>query len=78
MADPVHQITTDAEGNQHGSDGNITVTLIGGGRMFKRRAVKGVGSGESSEVCWLVAELDSVRVYQQGSNVIVTKQEMYP
>lgn len=78
MTDPVHQITTDADGNQHGSDGNITVTLMGGGRMFKRRAVKGVGSGESNEVCWLVVELDGVRIYQQGKNIIVTKQDMYP
>ena len=79
MANPVHEITVDAAGRLHGTDGRITVTLIAeGGRLFKRRAVKGVGSGESSEVCWLVAELDGVRVYQQGDHVIVTREEMYP
>jgi len=79
MANPVHEITVDAAGRLHGTDGRITVTLIAeGGRLFKRRAVKGVGSGESSEVCWLVAELDGVRVYQQGDHVIVTRAEMYP
>ena len=79
MADPVHEITVDAAGHRIGTDGRITVTLMAeGGRLFKRRAVKGVGSGESSEVCWLVAELDGVRVYQQGDHVIVTREEMYP
>lgn len=78
MTDPVHQITTDADGNQHGSDGKITVTLMGEGRMFKRRAFKGVGSGESVETCWLVAELDGVRVYQQGNHIIITREDMYP
>lgn len=77
--DAVHEITIDAAGHSHGTDGRITVTLMAeGGRLFKRRAVKGVGSSESSEVCWLVAELDGVRVYQQGDHVIVTREEMYP
>ena len=74
----VHEITIDKQGNQIGTDGNITVSLIGEGRMFKRRAIKGVGSGNSEEVCWLVAEMDGVRVYHQGSSVIVTKNDMNP
>ena len=79
MSDPVHEITIDAAGHRHGTDGRITVTLMAeGGRLFKRRAVKGVGSGESSEVCWLVAELDGVRVYQSGRHVIVTRDDINP
>lgn len=74
----VHEITRDDLGNQIGTDGTITVSLIGEGRMFKRRAVKGAGSENAQEVCWLVAELDGVRVYQQGANVIVTREDMYP
>ncbi|MBK8359600.1 MAG: hypothetical protein IPL15_11760 [Comamonadaceae bacterium] len=74
----VHEITIDKQGNQIGTDGQITVSLIGDGRMFKRRAIKGVGSGNSEEVCWLVAEMDGVRVYHQGSSVIVTKNDMNP
>jgi len=74
----VHEITIDKQGNQIGTDGNITVSLIGEGRMFKRRAVKGAGSGNAEEVCWLVAEMDGVRVYHQGSSVIVTKNDMNP
>lgn len=74
----VHEITTDEHGNQIGTDGEITVTLMDGGRMFKRRAIKGVGTDAAQEVCWLVAELDGVRVYQQGRHIVVTKQDMNP
>ena len=44
----VHEITADEAGHWHGTDGHITVTLMGAGRMFKRRAVKGVGGGDSA------------------------------
>jgi hypothetical protein len=55
------------------------VTLLGAeGRMFKRRAVKNFGSGAGEEVCWLVAELNGVRVYQNGSHVVVTTEDLYP
>ncbi len=74
----VHEITIDKHGNQIGTDGQITVSLIGDGRMFKRRAVKGAGSENAEEVCWLVAEMYGVRVYQQGNSVIVTKNDMNP
>lgn len=74
----IHEITTDERGNQIGTDGSITVSLIGEGRMFKRRAVKGAGSENAQEVCWLVAEIDGVRLYQQGNNVVFTKQDMNP
>ena len=73
-----HEITTDDAGIKHGTDGVVTVTLLDGGRMFKRRAIKGVGTETTSEENWLVAELDGVRVYQQGMNVVVTKEDMYP
>lgn len=74
----MHEITTDADGHQHGSDGVVTVSLHGEGRMFKRRAIHAVGTPEAREVCWLVTEIDGVRVYQSGANVIVTKQDIYP
>ncbi len=74
----VHEITIDKNGNQIGTDGNITVSLIGEGRMFKRRAVKGAGSENAQEVCWLVAEIDGVRLYQNGNQIILTRQDMNP
>ncbi len=78
MTKAVHEITTDEHGNRHGTDGNITVSLIGEGRMFKRRAVKGAGSENAQEVCWLVAEIDGVRLYQNGNQIILTRQDMNP
>lgn len=78
MPCPVHEITTGEHGHRHGTDGRITVSLLeADGRMFKRRAVKGLGAG-GEEVCWLVAELDGVRVYQQGDHVVITRQDIYP
>lgn len=75
----VHEITTDDSGSRHGTDGEITMSLLGSeGRMFKRRAVKGVGSADAREENWLVAELNGVRVYQQGKHVVVTTQDLYP
>jgi hypothetical protein len=74
----VHEITRDDLGNQIGTDGTITVSLIGEGRMFKRRAVKGAGSENAQEVCWLVAEIDGVRLYQNGNQIILTRQDMNP
>lgn len=74
----VHEVTIDKHGNQVGTDGQITVSLIGEGRMFKRRAVKGVGSESAHEVCWLVCEMDGVRVFQQGTSIIVTREDMNP
>ena len=78
MAAAVHEIAVDEAGNLHGTDGKITVTMMGGGRMFKRRAVKGVGTEGAQEVCWLVCELDGVRVYQSGRNVIVSRADINP
>ena len=78
MTKAVHEITTDEHGNRHGMDGNIIVSLIGEGRMFKRRAVKGAGSENAQEVCWLVAEIDGVRLYQNGNQIILTRQDMNP
>lgn len=75
----VHEITIDADGHRHGSDGAITVSLMeSDGRLFKRRAIKGVGTELAEEVCWLVAELDGVRVYQQGLNIVVTRKDLNP
>ena len=74
----VHEITTDEHGHQIGTDGDITVSLMGAGRMFKRRAIKGVGTEHAEEVCWLVCELDGVRVYQQGLNIVVTRKDLNP
>jgi hypothetical protein len=75
----VHEITTDEQGNRHGTDGAMTISLLGqDGTMFKRRAIKRVGTPEAEEVCWLVTELNGVKVYQNGNSIVVTEQDMYP
>lgn len=75
----IHEITTDEQGFRHGTDGTTTVSLLEAeGRMFRRRAIKGVGGAAPSEVCWLVTEIDGVRVYQEGAHVIVTRQDLNP
>jgi hypothetical protein len=73
----MHEITTDDHGTRHGTDGQITVSLREkDGRMFKRRAIR--MAPEASEECWLVAEVDGVRVYQQGFQIIVTREDLWP
>jgi hypothetical protein len=73
----VHDIRVE-NGVKHGTDGTITVSLLEEGTMFKRRAIKGVGTEQAREECWLVTELNGVRVYQQGAHVIVTTQDLNP
>lgn len=74
-----HEIRIDDAGHSHGTDGTHTMSLLDpAGRMFKRRAIKGVGSAAAREENWLVAELNGVRVYQRGAAVIVTTQDLYP
>lgn len=73
------EITVDEHGMSHATDGTVSISLLDqSGRMFKRRAIKGVGSGNSQEITWLVAELDGVRLYQNGNHIVMTKQDMYP
>lgn len=74
-----HEITTDAAGHWHGTDGAHTMSLLDpAGRMFRRRAIRSVGTESAHEENWLVAELNGVRVYQRGAAVIVTTQDMWP
>jgi hypothetical protein len=75
----MHEIIKDDNGLSHATDGTVSVSLLDpNGRMFKRRAIKGVGTSDSREITWLVAELDGVRLYQHGNQIVMTKQDMYP
>ena len=74
----VHDIFV-TEDRKVGTDGHTTVTVLGtGSKMFKRRAIKDAGTERAHEVCYLVAELNGVRVYQNGTDVIVTTEDLYP
>lgn len=48
------------------------------GRLFLRRAIKGVGSPQTRRVEWVVAELDGVRAYFDGTTVVLTKRDLRP
>jgi hypothetical protein len=75
----VHEIAIELDGSRHGTDGLRTVSLLEPeGRMFKRRAVKGIGTDSPQEVCWLVTELNGVRVYQHGDHIVVTTKDLHP
>ena len=70
---------TRSEHGQHGSDGTRIVTLLDAdGKMFKRRAIKGVGTAVARNVEWLVVELGGVRVYCSEQGVVVTRQDLMP
>lgn len=62
----------------HAANGRITLTVLDRGRVFKRRAIKGVGAPGAQEVCWLVAELDGVRLYVNGDQLVLSTQDLMP
>ena len=64
---------------QIATNGVASLTLLDdGGRVFRRRAVKAVGTDYSCRVEWAVAELGGVLVYFDGTNVVVSRQDLTP
>lgn len=79
MSDPAPFEITRQDQAQIATNGVASLTLLdAGGRVFRRRAVKGVGTEQARNVEWAVAELDGVRVYFDGVNVVVTRQDLMP
>lgn len=79
MAEPTpFEITREGD-SQIASNGQQSLSLLdAAGRVFRRRAVKGVGTDKTQRLEWSVAELNGVRVYFDGVNVIVTTQDLTP
>lgn len=75
-----YDIETREDGTMQATrQGSATVKLLDeGGRMFRRRAVKFFGTAEPREVCWLVAELNGVRVYVADDVIMITTQDLRP
>lgn len=48
------------------------------GRIFMRRAIKGVMTPNAQHINWLVGELNGVRVYCDGTSVVLTTLDMNP
>lgn len=64
---------------QIATNGAANLTLLDAdGRVFRRRAVKGVGTEQARRIEWAVAELGGVYVYFDGETVVVTRQDLTP
>lgn len=60
---------------QHASNGEMIVTALDPeARVFRRRALRTDGSAAE----WCVVEQSGVRVYCDGQNVVVSKQDLNP
>lgn len=81
LNDPAPFEIVDAGEARVASNGLATlqIQLAEGGRLFRRRAVKlNKATGAQARVEWVVAELDGVRVYFDGANVVVTRRDLNP
>jgi hypothetical protein len=69
-------------GQKHGSNGSLSMSVLGQGQLYKRRAVKRAGSPAAQNLTWLVGELDGVRCYgitlDSGMHVVLTREDLVP
>lgn len=79
MSEPVpFEIVTHDVGRT-ASNGVASITLSEqDGQVFRRRAVRGVGTEGARKVEWAVVVLDGVHVYFDGTNVVVTRKDLTP
>lgn len=78
-ADPVPFEIVQQDGRRIATNGASSLSMLDeGGMLFKRRAVKGAGTDQARRVEWAVAELNGVRVYFDGTHVMVTAQDLMP
>jgi hypothetical protein len=79
MADPTPFEITRQDKLQIATNGETVITCMDeDGRLFRRRAVRGFGTDQAKKVEWAVVELGGVRVYFDGKNVVVTRQDLQP
>lgn len=74
----VPQIDRSSPDMQHAVNGVLTATVLDGGKIFLRRAIKNALSPEAYEVNWLVLELRGVRVYIDGDRLVMSVQDLNP
>ena len=77
MSDPVPFEITELPGRKVAGNGHATMTVLGG-KVFCRRAVKGVGSASARRVEWAVGEINGVRCYFDGTHVVLTTEDLRP
>ena len=70
---------------RHGVAPGLVVTLLDrDGRLFRRRAVKRLGTPAAEKAELLVAELDGVRIYARAASagrpaqIVVTRRDLQP
>jgi len=70
----------EADDNKVAANSETTVTLIGDGKQFRRRAVKkDMATGDVTHVEWVITEVDGVRVYVNAQgHVVLSKQDLWP
>lgn len=78
MGEPAPFEIVDTGASRVASNGVQTLTLQGEGRVFRRRAVKAVGTEAARRVEWVVGELDGVRCYFDGQHVVLTREDLRP
>lgn len=73
-----YKITVEEDGSRKAVSplNSVVVLPDGDSRLFQRRAVRGVGGGSPVFDTCLVAELDGVRVYVRGNDVVVTRRDL--
>lgn len=68
----------------HGDNRFLSLTLAPApgsfdqGKIFMRRAVKQALTPDAKHVNWMVGELNGVRVYCDGTSIIMTTLDLWP
>lgn len=79
VAPPAFEIARAESGALTASNGTAALVLMDDdGRLFRRRAVRGLGGPNPEPIEWAVAELDGVFVYFDGLNVVVSRRALRP
>lgn len=67
------------DGHRVATNGSAEMVLAeSDGRLFRRRAIKNVGTENAQPVEWAVAELDGVRAYFDGRTVVLSRKDLWP
>lgn len=69
----------DEEGNKHSLLPGLEMVVLNDGenKLFYRNFIKlKIGAGVSSQTRWVVGELNGVRAYYNGSDLILTTRDL--
>lgn len=84
MSELETQIKFEEDGSINCTNGQIVLSVIPSNTnekvtAFKRRAIrKNLKTGETTHVEWLVGELNGVRIYIKGTNLILSTFDLNP